>query len=109
MQMGNKGNVVLYLDKELVEKSKELGFNLSKTFENHLKQLIKQLSTGNSVNNFESSENKIIMVGLPVPIPERVQNLFENRGQDFEFLNAATARVRWDLNQLRMEICPHFS
>ena len=33
MQMGNKGNVVLYLDKELVEKSKELGFNLSKTFE----------------------------------------------------------------------------
>jgi len=36
MQMTNKGNVVLYLDKELVEKSKELGFNLSKTFENHL-------------------------------------------------------------------------
>ena len=40
MQMGNKGNVVLYLDKELVEKSKELGLNLSKTFENHLKHLI---------------------------------------------------------------------
>jgi post-segregation antitoxin (ccd killing protein) len=36
--MNQKGNVVLYLDKELVEKSKELGFNLSKTFENHLKQ-----------------------------------------------------------------------
>ena len=34
MQMTTKGNVVLYLDKELVEKSKELGFNLSKTFEN---------------------------------------------------------------------------
>ena len=31
---------MLYLDKELVEKSKELGFNLSKTFENHLKHLI---------------------------------------------------------------------
>jgi len=44
---------VLYLNKELVEKSKELGFNLSKTFENHLKQLMTQLSTGNSVNNFE--------------------------------------------------------
>jgi hypothetical protein len=28
----NKENIVLYLDKELVEKSKELGFNLSKTF-----------------------------------------------------------------------------
>ena len=38
--MTQKGNVVLYLDKELVEKSKEMGFNLSKTFENHLKYLI---------------------------------------------------------------------
>ena len=44
MEMTTKGNVVLYLDKELVEKSKELGFNLSKTFENHLKQLM----SGNS-------------------------------------------------------------
>jgi post-segregation antitoxin (ccd killing protein) len=38
--MTRKGNVVLYLDKELVDKSKSLGFNLSKTFENHLKHLI---------------------------------------------------------------------
>ena len=60
MQMANKGNVVLYLDKELVEKSKELGFNLSKTFENHLKHLIMQFSTGNSVNNVDST-NKNIM------------------------------------------------
>jgi|WetSurSiteA1Bulk_404760.scaffolds.fasta_scaffold45080_1 hypothetical protein len=36
----NKGNFVLYLDKELVEKLKELGFKLSKTFENHLKHLM---------------------------------------------------------------------
>ena len=28
--MKRKGNVVLYLDKDLVEKSKSLGFNLSK-------------------------------------------------------------------------------
>jgi len=28
----NQGNVVVYMDKELVLKSKELGFNLSKTF-----------------------------------------------------------------------------
>ena len=56
--MGIKGNVVLYLDRELVEKSKELGFNLSKTFENHLKQLMTQFSTGNSVNN-AYSVNKI--------------------------------------------------
>ena len=31
--MGTKGNVALDLDKELVTKSKDLGFNLSKTFE----------------------------------------------------------------------------
>jgi len=73
--MTQKGNVVLYLDKELVERSKELGFNLSKTFENHLKHLIAQFSTSNSANNFENIKNKTIMVGLAVPIPKRVQNL----------------------------------
>jgi len=40
MQMTHKRNVVLYLDSELVKKTRELGFNLSKTFENHLKMLI---------------------------------------------------------------------
>jgi hypothetical protein len=63
MQMVNKGNVVLYLDKELVEKSKELGFNLSKTFENQLKQLITQLSTGNSSNNLETSYKSSLLAG----------------------------------------------
>jgi intergrase/recombinase len=56
--MTTKGNVVLYLDKELVNKSKELGFNLSKTFENHLKHLITQFSTSNSVKNFDSTSKK---------------------------------------------------
>jgi len=41
-QMSNKHNLVLYVDQELVEKSRELGFNLSKTFENHLKHLLTQ-------------------------------------------------------------------
>ena len=50
-KMNNKRNVVLYLDKELVEKTRELGFNLSKTFENHLKQLLTQVLNVNSVNN----------------------------------------------------------
>ena len=59
MQMGNKGNVVLYLDKDLVDKSKELGFNLSKTFENHLKQLILQRSNNQSTHKGVSTENKI--------------------------------------------------
>jgi len=54
--MSNKHNVVLYLDKELVEKTRELGFNLSKTFENHLKLLINRFSTVNSVNNFNSTD-----------------------------------------------------
>ena len=58
MQMVNKGNVVLYLNKELVEKSKELGFNLSRTFENHLKQLISQRSNNQSAHNGVTSENK---------------------------------------------------
>jgi hypothetical protein len=53
--MSIKRNVVLYLDKNLVAKSKALGFNLSKTFENHLKHLITQYSTCNSANNVDST------------------------------------------------------
>ena len=45
--MRNKRNVVLYLDNELVDKTRELGFNLSKTFENYLKYMIKQFSSVN--------------------------------------------------------------
>jgi hypothetical protein len=55
-KMTQKRNVVLYLDKELVEKSRNLGFNLSRTFENHLKHLITQFSTVNSLNNFNSTD-----------------------------------------------------
>jgi hypothetical protein len=56
--MARKGNLVLYLDKDLVAKSKSLGFNLSKTFENHLKHLITQFSTCNPLNNFNSTMEK---------------------------------------------------
>ncbi len=63
--MTSKGNVVLYLDRDLVEKSKEYGFNLSKTFENHLKHLITQFSEGNLVNNFDLAKNEKSVVGLP--------------------------------------------
>ena len=41
-EMNNKRNVVLYLNADLVKKSREIGFNLSKTFENHLKHLVNQ-------------------------------------------------------------------
>jgi hypothetical protein len=64
-KLTTKGNVVLYLDKELVEKTKELGFNLSKTFENHLKQLITGRSTVFLQNTANLTEFKGQMVGLP--------------------------------------------
>jgi post-segregation antitoxin (ccd killing protein) len=57
--MGTKRNVVLYLDKELVEKSKSLGFNLSKTFENHLKHLITQFSQCNLAANSDSTSKDV--------------------------------------------------
>jgi hypothetical protein len=56
---------VLYLDKELVEKSREFGFNLSKTFENHLKQLLTQFSNVNSSNNTENNGNESVWWGEP--------------------------------------------
>jgi integrase len=55
IHLRNKHNLVLYIDKELVEKSKALGFNLSKTFENHLKHLITQFSQRNSANTSDST------------------------------------------------------
>ena len=63
MQMSNKRNLVLYMDDDLVNKSKELGFNLSKTFENHLKHLINNFSIlnikNNSVNEVNGSPEEI--------------------------------------------------
>jgi integrase len=56
-QMPNKHNLVLYVDQELVEKTHELGFNLSKTFENHLKHLLMQFSQVNSSNNIKCNGN----------------------------------------------------
>jgi len=43
-QMPDKRNLVLYVDEELVKKTRGLGFNLSKTFENHLKHLLTMFS-----------------------------------------------------------------
>ena len=59
MQMSNKRNVVLYLDRELIEKTRDLGFNLSKTFENHLKQLITQFSRCNLMNNADLTDRSV--------------------------------------------------
>ena len=51
-KVGRKRNVVLYVDGELIQKSRELGFNLSKIFENHLKMLITQFTNVYAENNF---------------------------------------------------------
>ena len=56
-QMSNKHNLVLYVGKELVEKSRELGFNLSKLFENNLRHLLTQFSHVNSSNNTRNNSN----------------------------------------------------
>jgi post-segregation antitoxin (ccd killing protein) len=58
-KMTQKRNVVLYLDRELVEKTRDLGFNLSKIVENHLKQLINSFLNVNSLNK----GNSICFVG----------------------------------------------
>ena len=71
--MTTKRNVVLYLDKDLIEKSKALGFNLSKIFENHLKQVITQFSNSQNTQNFSPSENRRFMVGLPGFEPESIE------------------------------------
>ena len=63
MQMTNKGNVELYRDKELVKKSKGLGINLSKTFENHLKYLINGYSPVSIQNNGNLNKNKKLLGG----------------------------------------------
>ena len=59
-QTSNKHNLVLYVDKDLVEKTHSIGFNLSKTFENHLKHLITQFSQFNQLNIGESSKNECL-------------------------------------------------
>jgi hypothetical protein len=47
--------LVLYVDSELVEKTKDLGFNLSKTFENHMKTLISIMENGYSGKHDENT------------------------------------------------------
>jgi hypothetical protein len=54
--MRQKRNVVFYRDTELVSKTRELGFNLSKTFENYLKHLITQFPTASTQNNVDLAD-----------------------------------------------------
>ena len=86
--LGTKGNVVLYLDRELVQKSKELGFNLSKTLENHLKQLVMQFSTLNPVNNDNIAGN--LLIGSP--------------GEIRTLVGGSKARYAWPLHHRALAI-----
>ena len=45
MEMKNKQNITLYLDREVIEKARELGLNISKVCENALIQAIKALES----------------------------------------------------------------
>jgi hypothetical protein len=52
-----------------------LGFNLSKTFENHLKQLVTQFSQCNSVNNSISSSKSTYWCGRRVAPENRFKTM----------------------------------
>ena len=43
VEMKNKQNITLYLDREVIEKARELGLNISKVCENALIQAVKAL------------------------------------------------------------------
>jgi integrase len=98
MQLSNKRNVVLDVDKDLVEKSRSLGFNLSKTFENHLKHLITRFSSANSVNNSGSTVKNCLWWAGPDlnrrPLARKApvlnledENKFLERFKDFQMVD----------------------
>ena len=93
--MSSKRNVVLYLDRELVEKSRELGFNLSKTFENHLKQLTTQFSSVNQANNV----NSLVWCGRQDLDP----NGFKSKPRDFG-ATKSTASLCLELKDLNTSV-----
>ncbi len=61
--MAHKRNVVLYLDSDLVKHSRELGFNLSKTCENHLRCMVKLLEKSNLYSVGSPGEIRTLVSG----------------------------------------------
>jgi len=49
--MGQKSNVTLYVDTEVVQRAKELGLNISKVSENALIEAIRKLEAPNPPSN----------------------------------------------------------
>ena len=61
--MAHKRNVVLYLDSDLVKQSRDLGFNLSKTCENHLKYMVRLLVKSNPYGDGSPGEIRTLVSG----------------------------------------------
>ena len=61
--MAHKRNVVIYLDSDLVKHSRELGFNLSKTCENHLKYMVKLVETSQNYRDGSPGEIRTLVSG----------------------------------------------
>jgi hypothetical protein len=100
IHLRNKHNLVLYIDTDLVEKSKEIGFNLSKTFENHLKHLMTQFSTVNSKNNVDSESKKVIWCGRRDLNPGRQRGSLtisypESKAEFIEYLQSKRFNERY--------------
>ncbi len=78
-ELRRKRNVGLFITEELVNRTKELGFNLSKTFENHLKHLINQVSSNNPLGFNQSGQ---------IGSPEEIRTL----------VGGSKARYAWPLH-----------
>ena len=87
--MGEKHNLVLYIDRELVEKTRNPGVNLSKTFENHLKHFLNCFSSVNQVDNCESPCNKSSWWAGPDSLP----NEFESKATHALLLEVLSENV----------------
>ena len=109
--MSNKSNLVLYLDKETIRKSKDLGFNLSRTFENHLKHLITQFSCNKTENTVDSKGaiggkwakpelNRRPLARKSTVLPFEDQEEMLGRFRDFQLVDLRRSKKVWFIKRL---------
>ena len=80
----------MYLERELVEKSKVFGFNLSKKFENHLKHLIKQFLTCNRSNNFHLTKKVSVRAKWSEEKPKKSYFTSKDRSNSLNFFRSSS-------------------
>ena len=68
MDMGKKKTICLYVDEDVVQEAKELGLNLSKTFENALKDMIARIK-GTAHSDCPKNAKKAGLGGIEPPTP----------------------------------------